>query len=80
MILPSKYVPAERSLIAIGSEILAALERPKTVSEVWTELREARAEKASPLAFDLFVLALTLLCAIGALREDVGLLKRGGGT
>lgn len=70
MILPGKHVRADRSLVVLGGEILSVLAEPSTVTEVWNRVRSARAERqdAAPLTFDWFVLALTFLNAISAIR------------
>ena len=72
MILPSKHVPSEQSLLALGALILPHLERPRTVSAVWDEVRATRAETS----FDKFALTLSFLFAIGVLRFDGPLLSR----
>jgi len=66
MILPAKHLPQDRSLAGIGADILAQLDEDRTVSELWERVRSARAVTASPLSFDWFVLALTMLYAISA--------------
>lgn len=73
MILPSKHISPDRSLLAVGGEILGQLPRPRTVSEVWEAVRRDREARGAPrLAFDWFVLALTFLYAISAVRLDDG--------
>jgi hypothetical protein len=72
MILPGKHLRQDRALISVGGDILTVLKSPMTVSAVWQKvqvLRESR-EGASPLPFDWFVLALTLLYAISAVDRD----------
>lgn len=67
MILPSRFLPAERSLIAVGGEILALLKNgPRSVAEAWDVLRSR--ERRHPLSFDWFALALALLFAMGLLE------------
>lgn len=74
MILPSKFLPAERSLIVLGSEILNELrDYPLSVSEIWERMSAAR--RNVPLAFDWFVLALTLLYAMKAIELDKNLVR-----
>ena len=41
MILPTKHIRTERALIGIGAEILALMQKPKTVSGLWDDLRRA---------------------------------------
>ncbi|MFT9380605.1 ABC-three component system middle component 6 [Gluconobacter sp. P5B12] len=78
MILPTKNLQPDRALLTIGGEILAALDERSSVSSVWETVRSRRAERenASPLPFDWFVLALSLLYAIRAIDLDGDLLSR----
>ena len=78
MILPSKHIPESRSLAAIGGEILAQLEEPRAVSEIWERVLSARraAGRAAALPYDWFILALTFLHAIFAVELSQGLIKR----
>ena len=39
MILPTKHITVENSLLGVGALILVHLERPTTVSSLWEELR-----------------------------------------
>ncbi|MEZ2130979.1 MULTISPECIES: ABC-three component system middle component 6 [unclassified Sinorhizobium] len=79
MILPSKYLPADRSLIVVGGEVIAMLkDSPLTVSETWE--RMSRVQRRSPLGFDWFVLAITLLFIIGMVDLRDGLLVLQGAT
>jgi hypothetical protein len=76
VILPGKHIRPDRSLVVLGGEVLAVLAKPRTVTDVWGRVRAARARRAdaSPLTYDLFVLALTFLYSISAVRLDGGLL------
>ena len=69
MILPGKHIRQDRALISVGGDILSVLDSPMSVSEVWTKVQTVRAtrEESSPLPFDWFILALTLLYAISAI-------------
>jgi hypothetical protein len=71
MILPGKHIRQDRALIAVGGDILSVLDGPMTVSAVWKKVQVVRAtrEDASPLSFDWFILALTLLYAISAVHH-----------
>lgn len=81
MILPSKHLSIGRSLVGVGGEILALLDRPREVSEVWERFRSARAdrERQVPITFDWFVLALSFLFAIKAIHLEGVVLVPGGG-
>ena len=58
MILPSKQLPTDRSLLLVGAEVLIALHEPKTISRVWTDLRADRANRlgANPLTYKRFLI------------------------
>lgn len=75
MILPNKHLSQSRSLIGVGAEILAQLDEPRAVSELWDRVREARAAGPGlpPLSFDWFALALTFLYAIQGVILERGL-------
>lgn len=74
MILPGRHLAPDRALLSIGSEIAAQLDRPRDVSDVWDRVRAARVDHgiASPLSFDTFVLAASMLYAIGAVEQSDG--------
>lgn len=78
MILPTKYLPQDRSLLGIGAEILDHLKEPRSVSELWETVRAAREKRsvAAPLSFDWFVMALNLLYALHAIDQDKGIIRR----
>lgn len=75
MIMPTKHLAVERSLLAVGGRCLALLSTPKTVSALWNDLRVDQTgwRGSSELTFDWFVLALDLLFAIGAIEYRRGL-------
>ncbi len=79
MILPGKHLSPHRAIVGVGAEILAQLDRPRDVSELWERVRASRGalQEASPISFDWFVLALTFLYAIGAIDEANGLVRPG---
>jgi hypothetical protein len=78
MILPTKRLEQNRSLLYIGSEILRLLDEPKTVSRLWEELRCARTShpENATLSYDWFVLSLDLLFVIRAVNYDRGRLEK----
>lgn len=78
MILPTKRLSQDRSLLYVGAEILKLLSEPKTVSRLWQELQSARfigLETAS-LTYDWFVLALDLLFLLHAIRYERGRIEK----
>lgn len=74
MILPTKHIREDRSLIGIGAEILFLLNMPKTVSALWNDIQKNRQaiELASTISFDWFVLALDFLYSINAINFSKG--------
>lgn len=72
MILPTKHLPLERTLLAAGAEVLRRLDRPSTVSAVWDDVRETVAFPS----FDHLVLALDVLFVVGAIELRDGRLMR----
>ena len=60
MILPTKHLSPERSIISVSSEVLELIGRRSTVSSIWNSLQEKH--KASlrfgDVPFDWFILAL----------------------
>jgi hypothetical protein len=80
MILPTKEIPPDRSLMAVGAQIAQVLQEPLTVSQTWVRLREWRDRHAhaAPVSFGWFVLALDMLYALGVveLRENLLTVRR----
>ncbi len=77
MILPTKRITEDRSLLGIGSDIVPLLDEPKTVSRLWTEFQERRRRTASSIVtYDWFVMALDILFMLDAISMEKGLLRR----
>lgn len=72
MILPTKHVPTDQSLLGIGATILQLVESPRTVTSLWEEVRTNPAVGS----FDRFTLSLSFLFALGALDWRSGRLWR----
>lgn len=72
MILPSKHIQADRALITVGADILAVLDGPSLVSEIWDRVRALRGARknSSLITFDWFTLAMALLYALRAVEYD----------
>lgn len=77
MILPTKGISPEKALLSVGAFILRDLDEPKTVSRLWTDLRQVE-EGPPDLTFDWFVLALDLLYLMGTLDYLGGRVLRVG--
>jgi hypothetical protein len=71
VILPTKHVRLESSLIGIGAELLPILrENPATMTTLWEGYRSFRARMNKPIPYGSFVLALDLLHALGLVALD----------
>ncbi len=69
MILPTKHLPIERSLIAIGADIVRLLDEPMTVTNLWLEYQSLNKARNTRLTFDWFTLALAMLYSIDAVEQ-----------
>ena len=78
MILPTKHMRPDRSLLGVGAQVLALLESPMTMSRLWDEFRTQAAGTgaSAPISYQWFVLALDFLYIIGALDLKKGLLVK----
>lgn len=76
MILPTKHLRPDRSLISVGGELLTLLTEPKTVSRLWEEFRSSRSTHAAPVTYEWFVLGIDLLFLLGAVKFDGGRVRR----
>lgn len=78
MILPTKHIRADRSLLGVGADILPILNEPKTISRIWEEFRSRRARhpNMAPITYSWFVLALDLLYLLNAVDYEGGRLQR----
>jgi hypothetical protein len=72
VILPTKHLRTEQSLLGVGALLLARLRRPKTVSALW----EAVKTEPSVGSYPRFILALDLLYSLEAIELRKGSLTR----
>ncbi len=72
MILPGRHVELDSSLVGVGATILAALPRERSVSEVWSEVRQSHGVNT----FDSFARGLSFLYLVGAVDLKDDLLRR----
>ena len=72
MILPTKHIPTKHSLLGVGAQVLAAVERPKTLVALWDQLRD----QPEVGTFARLVLALDLLYTMDAIDLVDGLIAR----
>ena len=78
MILPTKHMRTDRSLLGVGAEVLQTLERPMTVSKLWDEIRSRRnrVDSAAPIDYRWFILSLDFLYMIQAVVLRRGLVEK----
>ena len=72
MILPSKHIKLENSLIGISAEILKHIQSPQTVSQLWNDVRSIQGVRT----FEIFTLSLDFLFTLDAIEFHEGLLRR----
>jgi hypothetical protein len=73
MILPTRHITTNASLIAIGALILANLGAgPRSVNDVWVDLRD----ETGVVTFDRFCLAVTFLYTLGIVEQEGNRLRR----
>ena len=78
MILPTKHLRYNRSLLEIGAEILSNLGYPKAFSSLWEDVKQSRVKMnhSSLYSYDWFVLALDMLYMIGTIEIKNGLVQK----
>ena len=78
MLLPTKRIPVERSLIVIGGTILKLLDEPKTVSRLWNDVRNQINVKSETqkITYSWFILALDFLYTINAADIERGRIRK----
>lgn len=72
MILPTKHISQENSLLGVSGTLLQNLTRPMTVSELWEQLRT----KENVGTFQRYVSGLDLLFILGVITFDGVNLRR----
>ncbi|MDI2091646.1 ABC-three component system middle component 6 [Commensalibacter oyaizuii] len=74
MILPTKHITNERSLLGVGADIIAIIQkRPETISSIWNKIRQKK--KKTPISYRWFILSLDLLYIMGAIKIEQGLIR-----
>ncbi len=78
MILPTKRLSQDRSLLTVGAEVLRLLDEPKTVSRLWEEVWQARSARTAvrTVTYEWFVLSLDLLYLLNAVELDHGRIRK----
>jgi hypothetical protein len=72
MILPTKHLRLEGSLLGIGAAILGVLDQSASVSDLWEKLRGVD----GVVSFDRFCEALTFLHILGLVDADGPMIAR----
>lgn len=72
MIIPTKYITLENSLLGVGAEILKRLEKPKTVSTLWEQSKYLKGIKT----YRMFTLTLDFMFMMGILEFSEGFIRR----
>lgn len=74
MILPTKHLSKERSIIGVGGEVLLILNKPMTISSLWNNIKESRKRiyGNSFLSFDWFILSLDFLFMLNLIEFKSG--------
>lgn len=72
MILPTKKLNPENSLIYVGGQVLSMLREPKTVSQLWHDINYGREQIGPVFTYDWFVLSLDLLFVLDAIELHEG--------
>lgn len=72
MILPTKHILLQNSLIGVGAILLEKMEKPLTVSDLWVKVRSL----PDLGTFERYTLAISFLYIVGAAEFDNGLLRR----
>lgn len=78
MILPTKHIKTDRSLIGLGAVVLQILIEPMTVSALWNAFRSRRTaeQPKSPINYKWFILTLDFLFIIGAIEFKRGTIRK----
>ena len=72
MIMPTKHVTIRHSLIGQSMLVLQKLNRPKTTSTLWSQVKHSDEIRS----YERFLMAVDLLFILGAIELREGLLRR----
>ncbi len=72
MILPTKHIKLQNSLLGVSSELLKHIDAGRTVTSLWEDVRCLPEVKT----FERFTLGLDFLFVLGAVDFESGLLRR----
>lgn len=72
MILPTKHLREQDTLLGVGAVILQSLTSPRTTTQLWQRLRA----DARVATYERFILALVLLYILGAIHFSDGSIRK----
>lgn len=72
MILPTKYISEDQSLLGVGAVLLPYIDRPHTITSLWDKVKG----HPSVATFERFILALDLLYIMGVINYSRGIILR----
>lgn len=72
MILPSKHISQEQSLLGVGAVLLGEIKQQQTITSLWEKVRSHQAVGT----FDRYILALDMLHITGVVSLANGLIER----
>ncbi len=72
MILPTKHISVQDSILGIGAILITQMEQPMTVSSLWDRVRD----DPRIATFERFTLALDLLFLLGIIQLKKDKLRR----
>lgn len=86
MILPTKRLSEQRSLLGMGALILQQLRAPKDISRLWEDVKRAylaspssngsKTQSAQTFTYEWFVLALDFLFLVDAISVEDGRVRK----
>lgn len=72
MILPTKHIPEQLTILGIGALVLQQIEAPQTTTSLWDKVNKSD----SVGTFERLLLALTFLYTVGLIDQSNGLITR----
>ncbi|MBU3907004.1 MAG: hypothetical protein KKA64_02005 [Nanoarchaeota archaeon] len=72
MIMPTKHIRIENSLLGTGAELLNMMSQPKTISTLWDQSKSIKGIKS----YESFTLVLDFMFIIGAIEFNDGFIRR----
>ena len=72
MIMPTKHIDLRNSLLNVGAILIRKLDEPKTVNELWSDVRNLGEVRS----YEFFILGLDLLYLLKIIKIKGGLITR----